>query len=533
LIALNSSADEPYGQTSSDEIEKATYFLIDISGSMAHKDAEGRVSEILDPLKEQAPGALVSRTYFRAKDGKACWNSIAVGGFEPASDSKPLSFDFGNDFTPLGEALKAALLDAVARGGSSDIYIISDEDPTPGCGIDVCAVADAYLPLTGINVTSVQVDEDALSRRDRIGCIEAAEARPAAAKNAVSGGEPSKADLSSWSLWENSGWWERWTWLCIFIVAVLSAVIFTVRVILMAHAYEKRSEEIQERQRALLTGQGDRDDHNKHISLLSEYEGPKEPVLRGIGWGFAIFALLLTCILVFTEDRFLGLFPLDDRDRLLFVDLAPARKLSWLVLSSGFSNAFAIIGITPILFMSAQNWRLMQAKRTFTYVSGLAAEQEAKKRNQEIDDLFNQLNSVRSTIPNAKLSARWADPPKQYSWRNSWRTVPDKFSDEDRNFLLEIKRRLLEFAQVPKPSKEGQTPKTLMSQIEDLSEYAPRSMWRAPWTLEALICDLNSRGWINVQAVQWLQFAQQIEDRDYRKIKVSLKELATYQVPDA
>lgn len=506
-----------------DELAKATYFLIDVSGSMAGKDAEARVSELLGPIKNTDPKAPVSRTYFRASDGAACWAPIIVGDIVAAELSVKETFEFKDDFTPMGEALKAALLSAIRRGGPADIYIISDEEPTQGCGIDVCAVAAAYLPLTGINVRSIQVEAYAPERRDKIGCIEAAEARPVDQSYSVIEHlytDPNRTETKV--DWDKAGWWERWFWLLIFVFGVLSAIFYTVRLVRKAHAFETTSEEIQQRQRMLLAEEGNADDHKNEITRLTDFDEPEEKLWLWLGRVAAGIALLASIVLLFVSEHFLWFIELDDDDTFLWIKLDTARQMAWLVLSSNFSNAFAILAITPILFMTAQNWRYMQSKRTFSFVSGAAAEEQARRRNEELDNLFDELKSARDSIPTAKISTPWANQPRFQSRRFARMVL----NGDDLQSLEEVKKRLLEFAQGAEPTKIGKNRNKLRSEINELKRYMPKPFWEAGWSMDRLIDDLAEKGRITAEAAEWRLLSQSIKELDLSKIKVSLRKLA-------
>ena len=114
-LAAWAQVPTPPSQQSRGGTEKATYLLIDISGSMEDKDAEAEVSKILGPLVEANPAAPVSRTYFRAPTEASCQLPVEIAPFGPAVDSVATQHTYSNDFTPSGEALKAAILNAVKR----------------------------------------------------------------------------------------------------------------------------------------------------------------------------------------------------------------------------------------------------------------------------------------------------------------------------------------------------------------------------------------------------------------------------------
>lgn len=156
------------------QLLRKTYFLIDVSGSMKGKleQAEQRVSEEIKKLATNAP---VSRTYFGGNNGGACWSEIKIGRVQPASTSAAERPALLNDSTQLGTALKAALDNA--GSGPATIFLLSDQEQTENCGVDVCAVADEYLPRRGIRVVSVPVGSTS-ANKDRLGCIDGAQFSP-------------------------------------------------------------------------------------------------------------------------------------------------------------------------------------------------------------------------------------------------------------------------------------------------------------------------------------------------------------------
>lgn len=182
-MAIAQPAEPPPPATSTPEEiaepkvpEKVTYLLIDASGSMRNMKAEETVSQV---LKENDPSAWISRTYFRAPNRDACQKPVEIAEPVPREKSVAESHEFHtDDFTPLGDALKAAIVHAVKGGVSADIYLISDQEQTPGCGVDVCAVAAALLPMEDIVVHARPVIGAGAVASDRLGCIAAAQSSP-------------------------------------------------------------------------------------------------------------------------------------------------------------------------------------------------------------------------------------------------------------------------------------------------------------------------------------------------------------------
>jgi|GEM_PF-1317774 len=506
---------------------RVTYFLIDASGSMAKDrkadEAESAVRKRLDEIQEIDPNALISRTYFRAENRDLCWHSIDIAQPVPASETVREFPKYGDDYTPLGAALESAILDAGSR--PADIYILSDEVQSPNCGADICAVARQYLPLDNINVESIPIGRDA-EVQDRLACVRASQLDSAAAtstakestgagKNGALGGNDEE--------WEKAGWWERWLWLVIFFLGVGSAVSFAMRHGSKALAYERQSEHIQQLQRLLLTGEGKAEEHKAKISTLSKFKEPPKRAWLISGSVCAISAILSVSVLLFCDGSCFFL-NLDSNDKFLWVKLDVARKLAWLVLSSDFSNAFAILGITPILFSFAQNWRYLQSKRTFAFVSGTAAEEEAKRQSAELDSLFDELKNVRANIEKTSIATPWAERPRNQFV--SGRRRPSTFSDDDFANIEKVKSKLLEIAQGPIPTKVGESKDTLTAKIRKLKNYTPRSVWLPNWELGDLITDLNKEGAFKEAKDDWQTLANGIATRNTQTIKSALKSLA-------
>ena len=305
----------------------------------------------------------------------------------------------------------------------------------------------------------------------------------------------------------------------------LAAVSFAMRHGSKALAYESRSQDIQGRQRLLLTGEGDADEHKVAISNLSEFAEPKKNGWLVFGVALLICAICAGGVLLFCDGSCFGV-RLDDDDTFLCVKLDAARKLAWLVLSSDFSNAFAILGITPIIFSFAQNWRYIQAKRTFAVVSGIAAEEESRRQSQELDDLFDELKELRASITRSTISTPWADVPKTQYRSNRRRSA--EFNEEDLANLGTVKAKLLEVAQGPIPTKVGESRSTLTESIKKLKRYAPRPWYVSNWELGELILELSREELFGDNDGDWLSLARSISRRDVSQIKSILKRIANF-----
>lgn len=372
---------------------KTTYFLIDASGSMADKNSEEIVIQLLADIVEISPAAPVSRTYFRAKDGAACWSPVNIGPIAPASESTAEEVVYQNDFTPMGEALKSAILSANERGGRADIFLISDEDPTPGCGVDICTVAEAYLPLPGINVISIQADPQSASRRDRMGCIDAAQHRVQTHLQYPAGQRSTdivanKVELNAWQAASLS---ERWYWLAALACAIAGFVCFSIRYGERTAQYHSEIARIQRLRRA--------SDDAFQIEELDQTVGFFEPVEKlaifRIAWkALFIISTLLTAVLIFFA---------------FCSYLISAQAAAWFVLNSRFANAFAILATTPALFAAGQYWLYDQSKRTYYLVSDSADEERKRKAKARAEQLLSEYEAFRAMLDQIQFRSPWSN----------------------------------------------------------------------------------------------------------------------------
>lgn len=224
LAAMMFPASHAQQAPDSVDRQRATYFLIDSSGSMGRHGnsdkAESHVSELLAEIRALNPDAPVSRTYFRAENQDLCWHAVEISKPVPASESEREFQVYGNDFTPLGSALEAAILDA--GSGPADIFILSDEVQSPNCGTNICDVARTYLPMSNVTVKAIPVGE-AAEKNNRLGCIQSAQL-PSGAEPENSGDieiaqkpEPATEGVTQESRWKKivrsiQTFFEKWFW---------------------------------------------------------------------------------------------------------------------------------------------------------------------------------------------------------------------------------------------------------------------------------------------------------------------------------
>ena len=376
FAGLSAAAQESDGSvTEVNKPERATYFLIDSSGSMQRKDTESKVQEILQGIVTVDEAAPVSRTYFRADGGDECWKPISIGPMTAASESRPNQPPEyrGNVFTPSGEALKAALLAAITRGGSADIFIVSDEDPTPGCGVEICSVAASLLPLPGIHVQSIQVDSDAPARRDTMGCLAAAQFNSIGKTQAPTEptGEPKPKSPIALFL-------EKWLWLMGFISIYILSFWFGWANQNKAIKIESDNEDIRALERAsliegneqaqkILKGKleeikekrASNDEKRNQRSFWEKIIGPlaqKTPSWQIIG------CIVITGFLFWIAAT-------DHEDLFGLVETSRVRASAWEILDTDFATAFAAIWIVSLFYSGSQVQRRKEAEANFAIVS--------------------------------------------------------------------------------------------------------------------------------------------------------------------
>ncbi len=405
-----------------DVANKATYFLIDASGSMAERDPEATVSSLLDRIIEDNPTAPVSRTYFRAANGAACWEPIEIGPVEPAIQSEAISISYEDDYTPTGEALKAAILHAHQRGGHADIIIVSDEEPTPGCGIDICAVAQAYLPLENINIVSLQVDPLSLARQDRMGCVDAAQSRSLLSSRDLVEDLRTEviAPKTAPTAWQAASPQARWYWFVILISATAGFVCFSLRYGERTSQYHSEIARIQRSRRS------ENDDSNgvTREEVVGFFEPEENTPYLKVAWKCCLgIAGLLSFVLAFLP---IGTY------------LASAQGAAWFVLSSGFASAFAILATTPALFAAGQYWLYDQSKRTYYLISDSADDERKRKARERADQLLSEYQSLRESLEGITFNSPWA-----FARRRSGRY---EINEVDRSNIATLERRAIEVA---------------------------------------------------------------------------------------
>ncbi|MBA4225402.1 MAG: hypothetical protein C0456_02130 [Hyphomonas sp.] len=486
--------------------ERVTYFLIDASGSMNERTiankAELEVSKTLEKIKAINPNAPVSRTYFKAPNRDFCSHPITIANPVPASDSvREFVVSGNNDYTPLGNALASAVTQI--GDNPADVFIITDGHQTPDCGLDFCSVARELLPRANLNVQILPVGNDPVTE-SLATCVDRAKEQDGKEITAEK-----ISDTHSKSKWDEAGLFERWLWLFITMIVCAASGVFGSRDGLRAKDFEHHSGLIQENERVLLTRPENASDLRGQIKTWSAFKEADRQILKWLAWGLLIASLAMTIWLLFCDAS------IND------FELSTARAMGWFVLSSNFSTAFAVLVVTPIIFAFSQNWRRLQAQRTFAFVAGLAAQEEAARLRQEFGDLYKTYLSVRDSVLLTELNSNWTNT-KRFGFR-SVRPSPE-FSQEDLGRLERVKRKLLQVAQGPMLQAEAADTDGIKAAIQRIQLFAPRPL-RKSRTVEQMIEAIGETGWFGDKAAEWKALNEAIRLKNVPAIKEALSNL--------
>lgn len=440
MVAIGWCSDtraQPRDEATPNTGQRTTYFLIDASGSMRGSDAEDKVSAILDPIRASDPDALVSRTYFRARDGAACWAPIEIVAPVSASQSAPRVQEYRSDYTPLGEALRSALRAAIAKGGPADIYVISDQDQTPGCGIDVCAVATAFLPVPNVRVRAIPVTSSGAAPIDRLGCIDAAQTRQA---------PPSTLQSESGAASEDWSFAERWLWLLNFLVVGLSALWLGFRDSEAAVRLENETSDA--RSLRDLIERGDSTAKLKLDRLANKQETEKtSTALKDPA--FWLFTTGILCLLTFT------LMP--DSGTILGLRLSVAKAAAWSVLNSNFATAFAVTWVALLFFWGSQSQRRREARHRLQIATNEGERVAQLRQEQENKVAYKAYEEAYESVASQAFDPPW---PKGQS------------SDDDLEAFRRVEAMAISIALGEKRTPTDSTA-TLISEVERLKKFAP------------------------------------------------------------
>lgn len=447
LMSLNSalvgSAQEPSADDSvkqAEEPSRITYVLIDASGSMADEDAEGEVAKIEKEILLRDPDSLISRTYFRASNREACWAPVEIADAVPATESRPTGQSFFADFTPLGEALRSAILHA--GSGPADILLVTDEEETPACGIDICTVANSLLPRDGITVRVVPVRGASAGAHDRLGCIEGAQGKiappiqPAPLESSTDeehgGAIPSTSAPVAWLDPITGGiqFIENWLWLIGFGCVAYAAYLFGSKHISDAIAVEGQTAEVKSLQFRIEQGddpaKGELDSlikTNAQDKKFNPSEKEERRVSTSIRWWGCVGIAILFLIAVLPDFAPFGGF-----------SWAEVKRSAWGILNSEFSTAFAVMWIAVIFFAASQAQRHQEALRNYRIATREAQKIAEAKRTELHRQIYSDYLRAREVAEHYVPTA----PLREFDDESLGET------DEDAMAFVEIRRRAIE-----------------------------------------------------------------------------------------
>lgn len=520
MFALFGNAQE-FEQAGSNNVPEAgrtksavTYFLIDASGSMADKDAEIEVSRLLKPIRDADPTALVSRTYFRATTWDACRASVTIEGFVPAVESLAQKHLYEDDYTPSGGALKAAILDAVSRDAPANIYLVSDEDQTPGCGVDVCDVASALLPIEGITVQSVPVAGTMKSGHDRLGCIGAAQGNVRPVESLTNGEAGSISSPTPW---------ERWAWLIGFALVAFSAAGYGMYDATKAVDLDNDTQEARGLREGVRVGdqQAEAELAAKQEKLKTEIEARLNSWANRRWWRVCVRWIALPKFwpawlgagLLFV----LVFFPSDSEH--LGMDIGNAQAAAWGILNTEFATAFAVLWLATVFFMTSQSQRRREAKRNYSIVM-----EEAQRIQDAVDAgerkaAFSEYDKAW----NAVASAKFPDLPAPRSWDVA--QEEDEIVPWDEAMFEKAKVRVRELATIDKLSVVSKPDelRERTSVLKGLMDTGP--WWNSRWDLGVFVSNLLAADIIKEDREAWQSVVVAFERGDLKLIRASLSAL--------
>lgn len=443
---------------------KPVYFLVDASGSMDgqnKKDAE-RYLNILAPPRGQA----VSITYFGKKPGtpsaNLCFEKLKV------EDPRPREYQFSPQLTDLGgiddqTAITNAIDEMLSHlEGKGPAKLIVVTDGQEGCNPHFSEIWHRH-PTTKIQIEVRQVGNSPNGELQRL--EEGPPTEPMSKPAAPLINLELLADLTppSSNAWDTANWLARYFWLVPYLLLASAAAYFSSSFGNAARRYEYEINKLQDHRRRAdehLTKTGERlnepwpvfisdaaaaqEGHNARrnslaLFLLSCTAGIPLVLLSGATWDWArlvvpllapIALLWLLFISPLVTPRHWVVTTLASSTRwkialavsasalcvtYYLMDDELARSAAWMVLSSGFSAALAIVASAPLLFAGRQLAELDRAKSSYktTWDHGLDEKHrqemaEAQRRQEDRDRFLTRV-------------AEWIFPP----FTNPFARIPD------------------------------------------------------------------------------------------------------------
>jgi hypothetical protein len=491
--------------------EDVAIFLIDVSGSMVTKldQAENRVSEKIEELQDRSPNVWVSRTYIGGSNGGRCGDNVLIAPAVPIQQSRPQAIS-ANGSTQLGTALRSALTSS--NSAPDKVYIVSDLSETPNCGEDLCTAAQKLSGLgdTVVEVIPILAEPEHI---DRAGCLLGSQLR--ISQSSVDFGSLNSGPLSVQSdqgsaarsppenLWKEGTWLEKWFWLILFAFFAACAILLARRYGSKAREYELEIERLQ----------------SKHQSTAPENEAEGKQVQNEDG----IFRPsetpgLLHAARILGALGVIGVLCLMFAPPIPWMDFQAARDLSWIVLSSNFANAFAIIEVTPILFAGAQMWRFEQAKRTYYLVSDSAAIEEKKREQEKLKQEFSEYQKLRSSLERITFASPWPLSP--------FRSQPIRANEEDKQNFKSVSELAVALAQGEEITDYRE--KKVALEIERLRQHA-KSFSFFSRNLADFVEKLIEDKVIVEGQEQWINLAGAVKRRNPRDLRASIKAIIDSQ----
>jgi hypothetical protein len=460
---------------------KITHFLIDASGSMEKR--LGKLDTALRAKRAEVAQAGLPppiETRFGGDNGGTCAEPVQIGRVETGA--------FRNDNSQIGAALEAALNSV--GSSNADIFIFTDEEQTPGCGPDICTVAERYLPKAGIFVQSIAIDASPVDHI-RTSCVRSAQDRPALPApfnisinidQIAPAGNATEYPVTSSDPF--AAFFEKWLWLIALGCVAGSAILWGLQNLRAALKLETRTQKLEQLQFAALVDNNEvaakklraeiesinttrNADEARKAKLQAQPKWQRRRTkaryafaqIRWHGIGIA-GSLILLALIFFPSSLSIESF-----------NTGRAQSLAWFALDSSFAEAFSLIGIALVFFAGSQHRRRLEAEEK----NGLASDKalwadgrlRAKHRTKVTDD-YNQAQ---------KNLAELEFPPPTYRRRGNRST-----SFADRSAVVDFTVAIAEAKRIasgPELAFASIQDEDIVAQTQLISEIvsAARSGW--------------------------------------------------------
>lgn len=494
-----------------------------------------------------------SFNFFRAENAKACTQPIQFSSPSPIADFELKERDFFDDETPLGGALLSLLNELGDQ--PADIYLFTDGEQSPNCGPDICEVANAYLPRSGIKIKPILISPSR-SDSDRLGCIEAAQLReyPSVSLN-------ENVEIVEEQKQAKPTFWERWLWFVSFILVALAGIRLGVvasrkalelanetedlrslqtsilledneiakkKLVELLAGIHARQKELVDREMKQSTTAAAKSGDNKtktatEAASATDAEStelsrpPKQASAVFVAFSWAPWSLSFGSIAILA---LVALALIDGSCELFGFSFGRAQAATWDVLDSDFATAFAGTWIAIVFFTFSQIQRLLECQHQHYIATNEAVRVESAKKSEELKAAQAALLKAKEAVANIAIRDPW---PK---------TIYSKafvVTDTDRANFESVKARARELASGELAPKFIADLIAVKAEVQRLKEFSPRLwLFGSSVELSAFVRRLNDQSLITNESERsaFDKVTKAISDKNAFEIKSSLSRLA-------